>query len=154
VCSCCPHRHHRHLRKIASKMWATHRLLDAHVHRPLIRFLGKRLPSSRRTCSSLSARPLIFLFHLEPQPPHSHPLAPPDIASRFSSKGHTSPHPSRGPTQFKEFWEAPARFWGPSRKVEDVEIEAVLVSNPFPHILSPWLKLSNSVRQSGGASLT
>ncbi|KAF8516681.1 hypothetical protein JB92DRAFT_3114099 [Gautieria morchelliformis] len=96
-------------------MWSTHRLLDGHVHKPLIRFLGKRLPSAN------------------PQLPHPHPLAPPDIASRFSSKGHASHptpkspgHPSAGSTSFKEFWEAPARFWAPSREVGPVEIEAVL----------------------------
>ncbi|KAF8590256.1 hypothetical protein K439DRAFT_174346 [Ramaria rubella] len=88
---------------------------------PLIRFLGKRSPSSK------------------PHTPQPHPAAPPDIVSHFQDFMRRLNSSTQSPFQhtatettshtshsFVEFWEAPARLWAPARKVDEKEIEAVL----------------------------
>ena len=90
----------------------------------------------------------LFYFCAVPQLPRPHPAAPPDIVSRFNefSKHDSEPvtshsslkstgHTSSASTSFNEFWEAPARFWAPSRAIDDAEIEAVLVSAPYTFLL-------------------
>lgn len=91
------------------------------------------------------------LLNIEPQPPHPHPAAPQDIVSRFNdilkirhhseaalshSKMKLKNEVSAGSTTYNEFWDAPSRFWAPSRTIEDVEIQAVLVS--VPCIVAAW----------------
>jgi hypothetical protein len=87
--------------------------------------------------------------HIEPPLPHPHPAAPQDIVSRFNNiaqNGHhldpTLSHPktklatkvSAGSTSYNEFWDAPSRFWAPSRTLGEVEVQAVLVSVPFINV--------------------
>ncbi|KAI0029675.1 hypothetical protein K488DRAFT_88492 [Vararia minispora EC-137] len=89
-----------------------------HVHKPLIRFLGRRQwPSS-------------------PAPQHPHPAAPKEFADAFSEflrKFNSSlSAPKKMPTSSSiegrvyEFWEAPERLFRPrSRILEEWEIEAI-----------------------------
>ncbi|KIJ32294.1 hypothetical protein M422DRAFT_234240 [Sphaerobolus stellatus SS14] len=105
-------------------MHPTFRSLAGHVHKPLIRFLGKRTPPSGT------------------HTPHAHPAAPPEIASHFdeflkrmqsSAATVTAAASSSSKTEggvskktYAEFWEAPSRYWQPMREIEDKEIDAVL----------------------------
>lgn len=120
-------------------MRTTVRILQGHVHRPLIRFLGKRHFPSSLFLFDISSFSLILPF-VAPDSPHPHPAAPADIVTRFKEfqKRSNSSTPSSlslatrqeasGSRSYQEFWEAPARFWKSSRIVEDVEMDAVLVS--------------------------
>lgn len=111
-----------------SIMRTTLRLFEGHVHKPLIRFLGKRVPTSSKL--SLSGNIPISAKISERHIPHPHPAAPPDVASHFSefrNKFSSSVQSSPSPQSFSEFWDAPSRFWAPSRAVDETEIEAVLV---------------------------
>ncbi|KAH7888127.1 hypothetical protein F5I97DRAFT_1806085 [Phlebopus sp. FC_14] len=87
---------------------------SARAHKPLIKFIGKRVwPSSAG-------------------PSHPHPAAPPEYRKSFSEMVPKS-SPSSGPFSgeqpaFQDFWDAPSRFWRPKyRELEEVEIDAVLV---------------------------
>jgi hypothetical protein len=71
-------------------------------------------------------------------PSHPHPAAPPEWQMSFSDltqKPPSPPSPQDHPV-FMEFWEAPARFSKPSsRYLEQVEIDAILVSIPVRHLI-------------------
>lgn len=49
------------------QMWPTFKLFDGHIHRPLIRFLGKRLPPSSDSCSAtfVPSTPLIYFIFVQ-----------------------------------------------------------------------------------------
>ncbi|VDC01183.1 unnamed protein product [Peniophora sp. CBMAI 1063] len=87
-----------------------------HMHKPLIRFLGKHQWSS--------------------EAPHAHPAAPKDIADRFTqlfssrassgSGSGASAKKSSGSSGALEFWEAPDRLFRPRiRRIDEWEIDAV-----------------------------
>ncbi|KAH9921563.1 uncharacterized protein BXZ73DRAFT_104446 [Epithele typhae] len=90
----------------------------ANVHKPMIRFLGKRQWPSH------------------PEPQHAHPFAPPELQQKFSEfvkkfqGGSTSSasssaakSKSSGGQVFEEFWQAPARFW--KRELQEWEVDLV-----------------------------
>jgi len=94
------------------------RIFAERVHTPLIRFLGRRSwPSS-------------------PEAPHAHPFAPAEFQSKnytqFSKAGGGGKSNSSGSSEpsvtvFKEFWEAPEKFWKPRvHQLDEVEIDAIL----------------------------
>ncbi|CAL1713620.1 unnamed protein product [Somion occarium] len=92
------------------------------VHKPLIRFIGKRQWPSK------------------PEPQHPHPFAPAelkkafsDFVSKFQSSGaqaglsSTQPatsQPKSGPNVhvYQEFWQAPERLWKSDLSEEEVEL--------------------------------
>ncbi|KAF8550259.1 hypothetical protein OG21DRAFT_1487894 [Imleria badia] len=71
------------------------------AHKPLISFIGKRIwPSTL-------------------EPAHPHPAAPPEYRKTFSQR--TTEQPS-----FRDFWDAPARFWRPKHhELQQFEIDAI-----------------------------
>ncbi|KAI6151648.1 hypothetical protein BKA82DRAFT_4101649 [Pisolithus tinctorius] len=77
-------------------MQSTGRLLSEHVHRPLIRFIGKRVWSS-------------------PGAGQPHPAGP---AKQPPNAKHKS--------VFQHYWEAPPRLWNPRyHNLEQAEIDAI-----------------------------
>jgi small subunit ribosomal protein YMR-31 len=80
-------------------------------------------------------------LYTEAQRQHPHPAAPSELQKTFSDflkKFDASPSSlsngggkagERGSKEtFREFWEAPTRFWRPRvRELEDGEIDAILV---------------------------
>ncbi|EJD00803.1 uncharacterized protein FOMMEDRAFT_21309 [Fomitiporia mediterranea MF3/22] len=104
---------------------------SAHVHRPLIHFIGKRQ------------------WPAKPEPPHAHPAGPPeykahfaDFLKKFESSASSSRSVSssssnsvqKGKDQsdahsdaYQEFWQAPQRLWNPRvRNISEKEMDAVL----------------------------
>ncbi|KAI9572457.1 hypothetical protein HD554DRAFT_2168114 [Boletus coccyginus] len=85
-------------------------VLSARAHKPLISFIGKRIsPASLATA-------------------HPHPAAPPDYRKTFSDILPQTSHTAgtTGQPSFRDFWDAPARFWRPKHhKVQEFEIDAI-----------------------------
>ncbi|KAI0773670.1 hypothetical protein C8Q74DRAFT_1265952 [Fomes fomentarius] len=90
----------------------------ANVHRPLIRFLGKRQWPSK------------------PEVQHPHPFAPSelkehfaDFVKKFQNAASSGSAPAKKSSSsehglvFEEFWQAPARLW--KRDLADWEIDLV-----------------------------
>ena len=113
----------------------------AAVHRPLIRFLGKRSwPSS--TCG-----PGLSAAHwtdgsIAPDVQHAHPAAPEELKrsfgeflKKFQSPARTNGGGSNsGAHVYQQYWEAPSRYWNNRvKKISEEEIDAVLVSTCHPH---------------------
>ena len=110
------------------------------AHRPLIRFLGKRSwPSGARnlglnvTCSIDGS--------IAPDMQHAHPAAPEELKKsfgeylkKFQSPARTNDHgSSSGARTYREYWEAPSKYWNSRVKtISEEEIDAVLVS--FCHL--------------------
>lgn len=72
---------------------------------------------------------------LEPEAPHVHPAAPTELKEHFAeflAKMNLSPaKPPSGKGSsniYREFWEAPTRFWQPRvRQLTDAEMESIMV---------------------------
>ncbi|KZV64587.1 hypothetical protein PENSPDRAFT_656421 [Peniophora sp. CONT] len=95
-----------------------------HVHKPLIRFLGKHQWSS--------------------EAPHAHPSAPKEIADKFKqlfssrassgSSGSGSAKNAQSSGGALEFWEVPDRLFRPRiRRIDDWEIDAVQTGGASLH---------------------
>jgi len=94
------------------------------THRPLIRFLGKRSwPSA-------------------PNAQHAHPAAPEELKKSFGEflkkfqapvkAGHNGP--SSGAHVYKDYWEAPSKYWNSRVKtISEEEIDAVLSGGATLH---------------------
>ena len=107
--------------------------------KPLISFIGKRQwpPGKFLTPSNVC---FVLKIVTGPQPQRPHPAAPTQFKEAFSDfleryKKFSFPSTSSSSGQnagraiFNEFWEAPEYVWRPKvRKLEDSEIDAVLVS--------------------------
>ena len=109
------------------------------AHKPLISFIGKRqwLPGKFPTPPGVC---FVFKTVTGPQPQRPHPAAPTQFKEAFSDflekyknlsfpSTSSSNEQSSGRPIFNEFWDAPEYLWQPKvRKLEDLEIDAVLVS--------------------------
>jgi len=94
------------------------------VHRPLIRFLGKRSwPST-------------------PDAQHAHPAAPEELKKsfeeflkKFQSSARTDGDRSgSGAHVYQEYWEAPSKYWNNRVKtISEEEIDAVLSGGATLH---------------------
>jgi len=96
------------------------RVLSLQAHRPLIKFLGKRIYPST------------------PSAPHAHPAAPAEVKSRFSdflkkleASGESSSSSLQSKTVLSEFWEAPERLW--KQDLEEAEMDAVMSGGASLH---------------------
>lgn len=105
------------------------RLCSARVHTPLIHFVGRRQ------------------WPATPEAPHPHPSAPAEIKQVFSEfvkkfqssassdANSSAPKGQKGSAEggqvYKEFWEAPARFW--ERDIQEAEIDAILSGGASLH---------------------
>jgi len=99
-------------------MFPSLRCCSARAHTPLIKFIGKRVWPSQ----------------LEERLPH--PAAPAELKGRFAeflAKMNFSPAKSssgKGSSDvnvYREFWEAPTRFWRPRiRQLTDAEMDSIM----------------------------
>lgn len=101
--------------------------LSARAHKPLISFIGKRIwPSCAHVILSSSFSHSRLATALAPA--HPHPAAPPEYRKTFSGI-HQQTLSSAGTTEqpsFRDFWDAPARFWRPKHyELQEIEIEAI-----------------------------
>jgi len=83
-------------------------VLSARAHKPLISFIGKRIwPSSLA-------------------PAHPHPAAPPEYRKTFSGILQETQNTPAAEQSFRDFWDAPARFWRPKHHaLQEFEIDAI-----------------------------
>ena len=117
----------------------------AAVHRPLIRFLGKRSwPTSTRIPGRIIARQPNGL--IAPTEQRAHPAAPEELKRSFADflRKFQSPVRMNGNGSsssmhvYQEYWEAPSRYWDSRVKtISEEEIGAVLVSVSLPFTLLP-----------------
>ncbi|CDO78059.1 hypothetical protein BN946_scf184826.g4 [Trametes cinnabarina] len=102
----------------------------ANIHKPLIRFLGRRQ------------------WPAKPEEPHPHPFASPEAKEHFqdflkkfqssssasASSGSTAASSSKGGPKgpvYQEFWQAPPRYW--KRELQEWEIELVQTGGASLH---------------------
>ncbi|OSD01706.1 hypothetical protein PYCCODRAFT_465550 [Trametes coccinea BRFM310] len=100
----------------------------ANVHKPLIRFLGRRQ------------------WPAHPEEPHPHPFAPPEAKQHFqdflkkfqSSSPASASSPASSSSKsgakgqvYQDFWQAPPRYW--KRELQDWEIELVQTGGASLH---------------------
>ena len=114
------------------------------IHKPLIRFIGKRQWPSR-SCNLYDSKYSVTYGRLtDPEPQHPHPFAPAelkqsfsDFISKFQGSSSQSAHTASsspplsasklGPNVqvFQEFWQAPERLW--KHDLDETEIELAMV---------------------------
>jgi small subunit ribosomal protein YMR-31 len=123
-------------------------VLSARAHKPLISFIGKRIWPS---CAHIFC-PCPFCTHSATAlaPAHPHPAAPPEYRKTFSGILQETQNTPAAEQSFRDFWDAPARFWRPKHHaLQEFEIDAIQVCGET----YPIIPKDADNTQSGGASL-